>query len=658
MAIERGFKATLRYKSDEFLSSGAGKQLLFLFVLSLLIVAVHVGLAYLVSALIPAHVAAAHPGLDLAGSGDGFIEKGWFYFTRILDAGTMGGDEGILLQAISTTDTILGVIVAGLLISALAGNFQERLEDIKKSGSPVVEHDHFLILGWSEKIYSVIDQLSEANVDKGKITVVVMAERDKPEMEGMLRDKVQHQDRVKVVVRNGSSVSLTDLQRVAFERAQAIVVLVDENDAADQDQADGRIIKTLMALYNHPDGKGHIEKIKVTAEVMNPANQDIAEIAADGKANVIKTNEIISKIILQTARISGLSLVYDELLRFEGNEIHYSAFPQIVGKTFGEILLDFPNGCVVGVGKANGSSHVLNPPADYRIAADEELLILAEDDDITYRPYQGPLRLDAARPQASASASKPVEHLLVLGWNEKIFPIIKEFDEYVGAGSTATLVNSLPGEDRHKQIAEHCGAQKNLQVRHLVGEFTSRALMERLQPQNYPTVMVLGDATHGAAAEQADTRAIIALLLLRDFRRKAGIQSQEVCSEILNPKNRELAATTQIHDIVISNEMVSMFLAQVTHEPRVRAVLEDLFRSEGSEIYLKDMASYVAPGQATTFEQLILIAKARGEVALGYQSAVEDPGKRYGIVLNPADRTTPISTKPGDRLIVLAEDDG
>jgi len=657
MAIERGFKATLRYRADEFLSSGAGKQLLFLFVLSLLIVALHVALSYALS-LIPPEIVAAHPGLSLEGSGDGFIEKAWFYFTRILDAGTMGGDEGILLQVVSTTDTILGVIVAGLLISALAGNFQERLEDIKKSGSPVVEHNHFLILGWSEKIYSVIDQLSEANVDKGNIVVVVMAERDKPEMEEALRDKVQHQDRMKIVVRNGSSVSLNDLSRVAFERAQAIVVLVDENDAADPDQADGRIIKTLMALYNHPDGKGHMDKIKVTAEVMNPANQEIAEIAADGKAQVIKTNEIISKIILQTARISGLSLVYDELLRFEGNEIHYSAFPQIVGKTFGEVLLDFSNGCVVGVGKANGSSHMLNPPADYRIAADDELLILAEDDDIHYTPYQGPLRLDAMSPQSEAAASKPVEHLLVLGWNEKIFPIIKEFDDYVGAGSTATLVNSLPGEERHKQIAEKVGPQKNLQVRHLVGEFTSRTLMERLQPQNYPTVMVLGDATHGSAAEQADTRAIIALLLLRDFRRKAGIHSQEVCSEILNPKNRELAATTQIHDIVISNEMVSMFLAQVTHEPRVRAVLEDLFRSEGSEIYLKEMSNYVPAGQAVTFEQLILLAKARGEVALGYQSVVEDPGKRYGIVLNPTDRTTPIPTKPGDRLIVLAEDDG
>jgi hypothetical protein len=170
--------------------------------------------------------------------------------------------------------------------------------------------------------------------------------------------------------------------------------------------------------------------------------------------------------------------------------------------------------------------------------------------------------------------------------------------------------------------------------------------------------MVLGDASDGGSAEDSDTRAIIALLLLRDFRRRHGVEHQEVCSEILNPKNRELAATTEIHDIVISNEMVSMVIAQVTNEPRVRPVLEDLFQSEGSEIYLKDLALYAPVGQPITFEQLVLTAMKRGELALGVQITSNDPATRYGIRLNPADRRTPFAPRPGDRLVVLAEDDG
>jgi hypothetical protein len=591
-------------------------------------------------------------------AGDSFGDKFWFYFTRVLDTGAMGDDEGIAMRVVSAVDTVLGLVVAGLLISALAGNFQERLDSIKRGGSSVMEKNHFLILGWSDKIYSVIDQLVEANAEKGRsITVVVMAEREKLEMEEKLRIKVQHLRRVKLVVRSGSSVSIADLSRVAVDHAQAIVVLVDENDAEDPDRADGRIIKTLLAIYNHPDGFD-ADKIRVTAEVLSAANQDVAQIASKRRAQVVKTNDMISKIILQTSRISGLSIVYDELLRVEGAEVHYLAAPGAIGRPLNDLLLDFPNGCVCGVAKKDGSSHILNPPGDYVVQPDDDLLILAEDDNIVYQKYSGPLRLEQMPPAAPVS-QKPIEHMLVLGWNEKIFPIVQEFDNYVGKGSTLTMVNSVEDEKREELFLDKDVVTKNVAVRHIVGEFTSRKLMEKVSPQQYPTVMVLGDAADpDHSAEQADTRAIIALLLLRDFRNQGGVKKQKVCSEILEPKNRELAATTEIHDIVISNEMVSMVLAQVTHEPRLAPILEDFFRSEGSEIYLKAMRIYAELGQPITFEELLLRAKVRNELALGYQVYVDDPKQRYGIVLNPADRKKQIVPKVGDRLIVLAEDDG
>jgi hypothetical protein len=74
--------------------------------------------------------------------------------------------------------------------------------------------------------------------------------------------------------------------------------------------------------------------------------------------------------------------VYDELLRFEGNEIHFKPVPHAVGRPFLHVLLDFPDACVVGIAKADGSSHELNPPADRIIGQDEVLLLLAEDANI------------------------------------------------------------------------------------------------------------------------------------------------------------------------------------------------------------------------------------------------------------------------------------
>ena len=647
MAIERGLKARARYRWDEFLSGGAGRQLLFLLALTLGIVVVFTLLALVFSAV----------GVELKNGEEGIDNKAWFYFTRMLDAGTMGDDEGDFNRVISTGATILGVVVAGLLISSLAGNFQERLEAIKRGESPVMEEGHFLILGWSEKIYSVIDQLSEAYAGT-KVIVVVMAEGDKTEMEGKLRDKVVHKQRVKIVVRSGSSLDLNDLARVSFHRARAVIVLLNDSQSTDPNLADGRIIKTLLALFNHPDVKGEPIGFRVTAEVMQAQSQEIAMIASAGRAQVVKTNEIISKIILQTSRISGLSVVYDQLLRFEGAEFHVKQMP-VVGRRFSDVLLDFPNGLPVGVAKIDGSGHLLNPPADHVIAQDEALLILAEDANVLHEPYQGPLNL-AGIQIPGAQSQKPVEHMLILGWNPKIFPIIQEFDAYVGQGSTLTLVNMKPEAERMSELMARIPAPQNTLLHHVVGEFTSGSLMDQLQPERYPRVMVLGDATGDASVEEADTRAIIALLLLRHCRQRAGVLEQEVCSEILDPKNRDLAATTEIDDIVISNEMVSMVLAQITYEPRIQAVLEDLFRSEGSEIYLKSIFHYVPQNQPCTFEYLTLAARRRGEVLLGIQRYVDDAAQKYGIVLNPDStfRKTPFVAGPKDRLIVLAEDDG
>jgi hypothetical protein len=304
---------------------------------------------------------------------------------------------------------------------------------------------------------------------------------------------------------------------------------------------------------------------------------------------------------------------------------------------------------------------MLNPPADHVIQPDEVMLLLAEDEHIRWQPYQG-WTLEQVQVPPGAQAGKTVEHLLVLGYNEKIFPIIKEFDSYVGPGSSLTLVNSVSLEDRTRDLAEKVGQLQNSEVKHLVGDFTNKQVLEQIQPHRYPTVMVLGDASGIRSedeSEAADTRAIIALLLLRDFRQRAGVASQEVCSEILDPRNRDLAATTEINDIVISNEMVSMVLAQVTHEPRVRAVFEDLFQSDGSEIYLKEIELYTQLGQQTSFEMLTLAAKKRNEVVLDLQILSQDPTTHYGITLNPWKwRGAPFVPKHGDRLIVLAEDDG
>lgn len=57
------------------------------------------------------------------------------------------------------------------------------MEGWKKGHSDVLESHHTLILGWSDKIASLVEQLCLANKSEGGRPIVVLAELPKEEME-------------------------------------------------------------------------------------------------------------------------------------------------------------------------------------------------------------------------------------------------------------------------------------------------------------------------------------------------------------------------------------------------------------------------------------------------------------------------------------------
>jgi hypothetical protein len=67
------------------------------------------------------------------------------------------------------------------------------MEGWKKGHSDVLESGHTLILGWSDKITSLVDQLCMANQSEGGRPIVVLAEMEKEEMEEIFsRDVPNH----------------------------------------------------------------------------------------------------------------------------------------------------------------------------------------------------------------------------------------------------------------------------------------------------------------------------------------------------------------------------------------------------------------------------------------------------------------------------------
>jgi voltage-gated potassium channel Kch len=565
-----------------------------------------------------------------------YDETFWSSLMHALDSGSLGGDDGVGLRAAELVVTIGGIIVVASLISIISSAFDARVEELRKGRSRVLERDHTLILGWSSKIFPIVNELCLANESRGRSAIVILADGDKVAMEDELRAKVDRPGKTRLIVRSGNPMDLIDLEVASPHSARSVIILAPE----DSDDPDSVVIKTALALTNNPRRKPG--RYHIVGEIRHAANMEAARLVGRDEADWVLTDDLISRITVQTSRQSGLSVVYTELLDFGGDEIYFSAQPDLVGKSYFETQLAFQDSAVIGV-LADGAVH-LNPHAERVYAAGEKLIMIAEDDS-TIR-LAAPGTPDTATISAAEGRLEQPERALMLGCNKSLHSMLDELNQYVAAGSQVTVVADL--------TPPAFGSYSNLKVTFVRGDPTNRAVLESLEVHEFEHIIVLADKDN-LEPHRADAKTLITLLHLRDMATRRGIDLN-VVSEMLDDRNRELAEVTQADDFIVSDKLISLMLSQISENDRLSDVFQTLFSSEGSEIYLRSVDAYVNPGAAVNFYTVLAAASRRGQTAIGYRIAAHkrDKQRAYGIVINP-DKDEKLAFAPGDMVIVLAE---
>ncbi len=102
---------------------------------------------------------------------------------RTLDAGTMGADVGWWFRIAMFIVTLTGVFIISTLIGILTSGIENRIEELRKGRSRVIEEGHTVILGWSEQVFIIINELVLANENQGDSCIVVMSDLEKVDME-------------------------------------------------------------------------------------------------------------------------------------------------------------------------------------------------------------------------------------------------------------------------------------------------------------------------------------------------------------------------------------------------------------------------------------------------------------------------------------------
>lgn len=627
----------VRYRFDNLMSRGLVPQVGMLAVLSAVIVVV-------VSVLVVATGGSGAPD-----DNKGFASDLWLSFMHTLDAGTLGGTDGkTTFMVLMFLCTIGGIFVVSAFIGILNTFLSERLENLRKGRSPVIESGHTVILGYTPKIHTLLHELAEANANKPGACVTVLAVHDKVTMDDEIRSRLSRP--MKVVTRSGNPMAPVDLELVNIADAKAVIVMSPEYDDGGEPvqphEADTIVLKSLLAINKAVGGK----KVHIVAELQDEKILTVARMVVGNGAALLLGPPLISKLLVHTGRFSGLSAVYQELFDFGGSEIYVQPEPGLAGKTFRDALIAYDDSAVMGIVSADGSLH-LPPSFAYVMQPNDQVVVIAEDDDTAkLNGKRGAIREDAIVSQAPP-AKKRAEKTLILGTNERLALVLRELAPYSALGSQTLVV----GENA--EIGQEVAAMARTKWPHLnvtfrEGDMSERELLDSLDVLSYEYVLLLSE-TGTRSHDVADARTMVTLLHLRDIMRKGG-KHIPVISEILDMANRELAAASEADDFIISNTLVALMVAQLAENVHLMRVFDELLTYGGHDIRLKPVTHYVNAGVEIDMYHVMESAARRNDVVIGYRLAehAKDPTRGFGVRVNPAKHQK-LTFTPKDEIVVL-----
>ncbi len=548
----------------------------------------------------------------------------WDSIATLLNAWMPYSGDGspgyIILMAVCA---IAGVLFTSVLIGIITSAIEEKIIEMKRGNSQVLESGHTVILGFYPGEYTLLRQLVLAAAGKDAC-VVVADELEREEMEQNIEENVECPKNFRIVCR---SVDITDpsaLERCALTSCKTVIVHPTD---------DTRTIKTLLAVSalkrNSPETDFRILALLSGSEFNFPA-----ALAEQYRITALREHDTLAKMIAHSCTQLGLSETFRELFNFDGSEWYVLSFPAAAGLRFGELMLRLDGAVPVGLYGPEGMR--LNPSADTVIRPEDRLLVFSEDRD-SVRLTDG---TDGAVRAAAAAVEEADTSALILGFNDSLPVIIRELPENV---RRVLLAGKQGGEEEQARLRE-AAARRGLTVEYSDAELTEEGTLEALA-KNAEHIVILND--HEKEEEEADMEVIYLLLNLRDIRARLGARFN-ITTEMRRERNQDLVEDNDRTDFVVASSMSSMILAQLSESPELLGAFREILSNEGNEIFLKKASQLGIRGRFSV-RSLRKIALEEGYVLLGWMDS-----KRESVFNPPLDKE--VEADGETTLIVLGEE--